>query len=113
MSINTYDGLKREIRAPVPPFHNVPVKLETENHAIIVVEQIEWLYQNGNSKANLKFEDCLSWKELSRLANGCLKICLPVIAHSLYDEKSNWPKCHLGLDHQCMVNTIFLNPVSK
>ena len=52
--ISTYDGLKREIRAPVPPFHNVPVKLETENHAIIVVEQIEWLYQNGNSKANLK-----------------------------------------------------------
>ena len=67
LSVNTYDGLKREMRAPVPPFFNIPIKFKSETHAIMVVSREEWLYQNGNDKNDFKFEDCLSWKKLSEL----------------------------------------------
>ena len=43
----------------------------------------------------------------------CPNKCIPVLAHSFYDEKPNRPRCHTGFDHMCMIQNIFLNTVSK
>ena len=82
--------------------HNVPIGFG--NLGFIVVDQEEWIYRIGNSKSDLKYSDCLSWKNLSDLAieNECPHKCLPVLLQSGYEDLMDVPKCHTGSDHQCM-----------
>ena len=89
----------------MPTMHNVPIGFG--NIGFIVVGQEEWHYQIGNSKTELRFSDCLSWKELSDLAIDCPHKCLPVLFQSWYEDLVDAPKCLTGSDHQCMFWTGF------
>ena len=73
--------------------------------AIISMKQEEYIHQNGNPKDLVKFEDCLSWQELTSPIDKdwCSKKCLPVILQSLFGQRNDLPKCHDPMKHQCMV----------
>ena len=90
----------------MPTMHNVPIGFG--NLGFIVVDQEEWHYRIGNSKLDLKYSDCLSWKELSDLAVNCSHKCLPVVGQSGYEDLVDVPKCHTGYDHHCMFVTAYM-----
>ena len=78
----------------------------------MAVDQDEWIYQNGNEKQDLNFEDCVSWKNKTRMASDCSRICLPITFQYIYEENFNGTKCQNGSDHLCMMN-IFMNTVKR
>ena len=86
-----------------PKFYDVPITYGLSNQASIEVEPDEWIYRNGNEKQDLKYEDCVSWENKTRIASDCSRICLPINAQSLYEENINRPKCQNGSDHTCML----------
>ena len=85
--------------------HNVPMGFQ--NQAFMVVSQEEKSYQKGNAQKDIKFSDCLPWEDLSKLATQCVNKCLPVILQRFYEEESYVPKCHVGIEHQCMSYTMW------
>ena len=94
----------------MPTLYNVPITFGSSNQAFMKVDQEEWHYQNGNEKQDLKFEDCVQWKDITSFARDCSRICLPIIVQQIYEESVNRPKCQNGTDHICMMN-IFNNMV--
>ena len=76
------------------------------------MEQDEWIYQNGNEKQDLKLEDCVPWKDKTRIASDCSRICLPINMQYLYEDNVNRPKCQNGSDHICMMK-LFMNDDDK
>ena len=89
----------------MPSLYNVPIGFS--NQAFIVVSQEEIVYQDGNDLQDLKFEDCLSWKELSNLAINCPYKCIPVISQSYYEGQLDRPRCQNGSDQSCMSNVLW------
>ena len=89
----------------MPSLHNVPIGFS--NQAFIVVSQEEIVYQDGNDLEDLKFEDCLSWEELSTLATNCPYKCIPVISQSYYEGQLDRPRCKNGSDQSCMSNVLW------
>ena len=79
------------------------------------MKQEEYSHQNGNPKDLVKFEDCLSWQELTKSIDRdrCLSKCLPVILQSLFGQRSDLPKCHDPMEHGCMILASFEKLVSK
>ena len=101
VGVDTFGNLSQGI---TPTLYNVPITFGSSNTASIEVNQEEWHYQNGNEKQDLKFEDCVSWENKTRIASDyCSRICLPINAQSLYEENINRPKCQNGSDHMCMM----------
>ena len=100
VGVDTFGNLSRGI---TPTLYNVPITFGSLNQALIDVDQEEWRYQNGNEKQDFKFEDCVSWENKTRMASDCPRICLPINAQGLYEEKINQPKCQNGSDHTCML----------
>ncbi len=100
VGVDTFGNLSQDI---TPNVYNVPITFGSENQAFIEVNQVEWHYQNGNEKQYLKFEDCVSWENITRMASDCSRICLPINAQSLYEESIRRPKCQSGSDHFCMM----------
>ena len=84
----------------------VPIKFQTMNTAVINVEQEELNYLNGKENETF-YEDCFSWKEISKHVGGCENICLPVNMQFILEENVNRPKCHNGSDHICMMKLAF------
>ena len=93
-----------------PKFYDVPITYGLSNQASIEVEPDEWIYRNGNEKQDLKFKDCVPWKDKTRIASGCSRICLPINVQYLYEENDDHPKCQNGSDHICMMK-LFMNMV--
>ena len=94
-----------------PTLYNVPITFGSKNQAIIEVNQDEWYYQNGNEKQDLKFEDCVPWKDKTGMVSDCPRICLPINVQYVFEEIDNRPKCQNGSDHICMMK-IFMNMVT-
>ena len=88
----------------MPSLYNVPIGFS--NQAFIVVSQEEIVYQDGNDLEDLKFEDCLSWEELSTLATNCPYKCIPVISQSYYEGQLDRPRCKNGSDKRCISNAL-------
>ena len=107
VGVDTFGNLSRGI---TPTLYNVPITFGSLNQALIDVDQEEWHYQSGNEKQDFKFEDCVSWENKTRTAGDCFRICLPINAQSLYEEKTNRPKCQNGSDHNCM-QKLFMDTV--
>ena len=87
----------------MPTLYNVPITFGSSNQAFMKVNQEEWHYQNGNEKQDLKYEDCVSWENKTRIASDCSRICLPINVQYLYEDNANRPKCQNGSDHVCMM----------
>ena len=84
------------------PLHDVPTPDKNKTYAAIIsMKQEEYSHQNGNPKDVVKFEDCLSWQELTSSID-CSNKCLPVIFQSLFGQRNDFPKCHDPMKHQCM-----------
>ena len=109
VGIDTFGNLSQGV---IPKLYDVPITFGSSNQAYLEVEQDEWIYQNGNEKQDLKFEDCVPWKDKTRIASDCSRICLPINAQRLYEENINRPKCQNGSDHICMMK-LFMNMVKK
>ena len=93
-----------------PKFYDVPITYGLSNQASIEVEPDEWIYRNGNEKQDLKFKDCVPWKDKTRITSDCSRICLPINLQYLYEDNVDQPKCQNGSDHICMMK-LFLNMV--
>ena len=109
VGVDSFGHLSQDV---MPTLYDVPVTFGSRNQALIDVNQEEWHYQNGNEKQDLKFEDCVSWENKTRMASDyCSRICLPIVAQRLYEENINHPKCQNGSDHICMMKLFFTNTV--
>ena len=100
VGVDTFGNLSQGI---TPTLYNVPITFGSLNQALIDVDQEEWRYQNGNEKQGIKFEDCVSWENKTRMASDCSRTCLPINAQYLYEENINRPKCQNASDHFCMM----------
>ena len=107
VGVDTFGNLSQGV---MPTLYDVPITFGSRNQALIEVDQEEWHYQNGNEKQDLKYEDCVSWENKTRIASDCSRICLPINAQRLYEESINRPKCQNGSDHTCMLK-LFMNIV--
>ena len=67
------------------------------------VTQEESIHQIGNEKNIFKFEDCLTWQELTSDMKDCPKMCLPVNFHALFGQKNDQPKCQDPNEYKCML----------
>ena len=99
--------MAKDLDFPEPfPLHDAPTPDQSKMYsAIISIKQEEYIYQNGNPKDLVKFEDCLSWQELTNSIDkdSCSNKCLPVILKGLFGKKNDLPKCHDPIEHQCMM----------
>ena len=102
MSLQTYDGFDRDLRAP--PLKTIYIGLHTATEVDIATNQEKWLYLNGNENKDVKLEDCLPWNTISMKAN-CNNKCVPVVLQNYYN---NQPICQSTQDHKCMMNYIYL-----
>ena len=109
VGVDTFGNLSQNVRLTL---YNVPITFGSSNQAFMEVYQEEWLYQNGNEKDGLKFKDCVSWEDKTRIATDCSRVCLPINMQYLYEENHNRPKCQNGSDHICMMK-LFMNTVKK
>ena len=88
------------------PLHDVATPDQGKVYAATIsMKQEEYFHQNGNPRDLVKFEDCLSWKELTNPIDKdrCSNKCLPVILQSIYGQRNDLPKCHDPMKHECMV----------
>ena len=104
VGVDTFGNLSQDV---MPTLYDVPITFGSSNTASIEVNQEEWHYQNGNEKQDLKFEDCVSWENKTRMASDCSRICLPINVQRLYEENINRPKCQNGSDHICMLKLLY------
>ena len=99
--------MDKDFDFPEPfPLHDAPTPDQAKMYsAIISIKQEEYIYQNGNPKDLVKFEDCLSWQELTRSIgkDRCSNKCLPVILKGLFGQRNDFPKCHDPNEHECML----------
>ena len=99
--------MAKDLDFPEPfPLHDAPTPDQSKMYsAIISIKQEEYLYQDGNPKDLVKFEDCLSWQVLTNPIDKdkCSNKCLPVILQSIYGQRNDLPKCHDPMKHECMV----------
>ena len=109
VGVDTFGNLSQDV---LPTLYDVPIQFGSINQAFMEVKQVEWHYQNGNEKQDLKFEDCVPWKDKTRIASDCSRICLPINIQYLYEDSVNRPKCQNGSDHICMMKP-FLNMVKS
>ena len=100
VGVDTFGNLSQDV---IPTLYNVPITLGSINKVFMEVRQEEWHYQSGNEKQGIKVEDCVSRENKTRMASDCPRICLPINAQGLYEEKINRPKCQNGSDHTCML----------
>ena len=100
VGVDTFGNLSQNVR---PTLYNVPITFGSINQAFMEVHQEEWLYQNGNEKEGLKFKDCVSWEDKTRIAADCSRVCLPINLQYLYEENHNRLQCQNGSDHICMM----------
>ena len=90
VGIDTFGNLSQGV---TPKLYDVPITFGSSNQAYLEVEQDEWIYQNGNEKQDLKLEDCVPWKDKTKIASDCSRICLPINMQYLYEDNVNRPKC--------------------
>ena len=99
--------MAKNLDYPEPfPLDDAPTPDQSKMYsAIISIKQEEYIHQNGNPKDLVKFEDCLSWKELTSSIgkDRCSNKCLPVILKGLFGQRNDFPKCHDPIEHQCMM----------
>ena len=108
VGVDTFGNFSQGV---IPTLYDVPITFGSINEAFMVVKREEWHYQNGNEKQSIKFEDCVSWQDKTKMASDCSRICLPINLHNLYEENINRPKCQNGSDHICMMKLFFTNTV--
>ena len=88
------------------PLHDIPTPDQNKTYsAVISLKQEEYSHQNGNPKDLVKFEDCLSWQELTSSIDKdrCSNKCLPVNLKGLFGQRNDFLKCHDPIEHHCMM----------
>ena len=98
------------------PLHDVPTPDQNKIYAAIIsMKQEEYSHLNGNPKDLMKFEECVSWQELTRSIDRdrCSNKCLPVILQSFFGQRNDLPKCNDPMEHGCMMLASLEKLVSK
>ena len=99
--------MAKDLDFPEPfPLHDAPTPDQSKMYsAIISIKQEEYLYQDGNPKDLVKYEDCLSWQELKSSIDKdrCSNKCLPVNLKGLFGQRKDFLKCHDPIEHHCMM----------
>ena len=84
--------------------HDIPFESGKYYGAMITAKPEEFIHQYGNDIGIVKFNDCLTWKNLTSDIDKCPKKCLPVILKGLYGELGGVLRCHDLNQYQCMMN---------